>query len=149
MEIILLVLIVLVFIGLPVLQMKKQSKQVGEIRNFQSSLVPGMVVQLTSGLHGRISSVGEGTVDIEVSPGVVTTWDRGAVLKLVDTVEPGTAEAGHLTGARDTDGAAVDGSGVPDDLSSLGSYGPVDRESDHGAGRGDVDGGTDEDDNRR
>lgn len=142
MEIILIVLLVLVFLGLPMLQMKKQSRQIGEIRTFQSSLTPGMVVQLTSGLHGRIASVGEGTVDLEVSPGVVTTWDRGAVLKLVDTVEPGTAEADHLTAPRESgageqgatgtagtagtgnpfagdDAFSTDNPGIPDDLSSL------------------------------
>ncbi|AGP30871.1 preprotein translocase subunit YajC [Corynebacterium terpenotabidum] len=111
MDILLLALLVVVFLGLPVLQMRKQSKQIGEIRNFQSQLTPGMIVQLTSGLHGRIADVGETTVDVEIAPGIITTWERAAVLKLVDSVAAGSAEADHLTGS------AADQ--VPDDLSSL------------------------------
>jgi preprotein translocase subunit YajC len=88
--------------------MRKQSKQVGVIKDFQSKLAPGMVVQLTSGLHGRLTSIGETTVDVEIAEGVVTTWERAAVLKLVDSVEAGSTEADHLTGG-----------GIPDDLSSL------------------------------
>ncbi|WP_291474586.1 preprotein translocase subunit YajC [Corynebacterium sp.] len=108
MDILLLALLVVVFLGLPVLQMRKQSKQVGVIKDFQSKLAPGMVVQLTSGLHGRLTSIGETTVDVEIAEGVVTTWERAAVLKLVDSVEAGSTEADHLTGG-----------GIPDDLSSL------------------------------
>ena len=111
MDILLLALLVVVFLGLPVLQMRKQSKQIGEIRNFQSQLTPGMIVQLTSGLHGRIADVGETTVDVEIAPGIITTWERAAVLKLVDSVAAGSAEADHLTGS------VADQ--VPDDLSSL------------------------------
>ncbi|AWT26104.1 hypothetical protein Csp1_13110 [Corynebacterium provencense] len=170
MEFILLILVVLVFLGLPLLQMRKQSRQIGEIRSFQSSLTPGMVVQLTSGLHGRIVSVGETTVDIEVSPGIVTTWERAAVLKLVDAVDPGTAEADHLTGAADFDGGV---GRVPDDLSSLdtgtatgaagsgtgdrGDSADSDRgtgntdgtDGSHGGGTGGNDGDDEDNDNRR
>ncbi|MGO1633950.1 preprotein translocase subunit YajC [Corynebacterium variabile] len=110
MDILLLALLVVVFLGLPVLQMRKQSKQVGVIKDFQSKLAPGMVVQLTSGLHGRLTGISETTVDIEIAEDVVTTWERAAVLKLVDSVEVGSTEADHLTG-RDE---------IPDDLSSLG-----------------------------
>lgn len=104
MEILLLALLVLVFLGLPVLQMRKQSKQIGVIKNFQDSLNPGMVVQLTSGLHGRVTNVGDSTIDLEVAPGVVTTWDRSAVLKSVDSVDPSSIEAAHLTKGSDDSG---------------------------------------------
>lgn len=138
MEILIFIVIVVIFLGLPVMQMRKQNKQVGEIKNFQSQLEPGMVVQMTSGIHGRITSVGPTTVDVEVATGTVTTWDRNAVLKLVTSVEPGTTEADRLTaGNAGTDDSAdsvdgvdgVDDSGdspdfdespvIPDDLSGL------------------------------
>lgn len=67
-----------------------------EIRGFQEHLSPNMVVKMTSGLHGRISHVGETTVDLEISAGVVTTWDKSAVLSLVDSVEPGSQQAENL-----------------------------------------------------
>lgn len=135
MEILIFIVIVVIFLGLPVMQMRKQNKQVGEIKNFQSQLEPGMVVQMTSGIHGRITSVGPTTVDVEVATGTVTTWDRNAVLKLVTSVEPGTTEADRLTaGNAGTDDSAdsVDGVDdsdtpvVPDDLSSLGDFGGAD-----------------------
>jgi preprotein translocase subunit YajC len=135
MEILIFIVIVVIFLGLPVMQMRKQNKQVGEIKNFQSQLEPGMVVQMTSGIHGRITSVGPTTVDVEVATGTVTTWDRNAVLKLVTSVEPGTTEADRLTAGNDgTDDSAdsVDGADdngdspdfdespvIPDDLSGL------------------------------
>lgn len=85
MEPFLLILIVLVFLGLPVLSMRKQSKQINQIKSFQSQLEPGMIVQMTSGIHARLVEVGTTTVDVELAPGVTTTWDRTAVLKLVET----------------------------------------------------------------
>ncbi|OLT50585.1 preprotein translocase subunit YajC [Corynebacterium sp. CNJ-954] len=85
MEIFLLILIVVVFLGLPVMSMRKQSKQINEIKSFQSQLEPGMIVQMTSGIHARIAEVGTTTVDVELAPGVTTTWDRSAVMKLVET----------------------------------------------------------------
>jgi preprotein translocase subunit YajC len=120
MEIIFFIVIIVIFLGLPVLQMRKQSRQVGEIRNFQSQLEPGMVVQTTSGIHGRITSVGPTTVDLELAAGVVTTWDRNAVLKLVTSVEADSTEAAHLTGGAGDAAASAEGTGVvPDDLSGL------------------------------
>ncbi|AHW64078.1 Preprotein translocase SecN subunit [Corynebacterium glyciniphilum AJ 3170] len=97
MEIFLLILIVVVFLGLPVMSMRKQSKQINEIKSFQSQLEPGMIVQMTSGIHARIAEVGTTTVDVELAPGVTTTWDRSAVLKLVET--PDTVDADDTEGA--------------------------------------------------
>lgn len=97
MEIFLLILIVVVFLGLPVMSMRKQSKQINEIKSFQSQLEPGMIVQMTSGIHARIAEVGTTTVDVELAPGVTTTWDRSAVMKLVETpdeAEDGVQESG-------------------------------------------------------
>lgn len=92
MEPFLLILIVLVFLGLPVLSMRKQSKQINQIKSFQSQLEPGMIVQMTSGIHARLVEVGTTTVDVELAPGVTTTWDRTAVLKLVETDQGGEAD---------------------------------------------------------
>lgn len=99
MELILLLLLVVVFLGLPILSMRKQGKQINEIKSFQSQLEPGMIVQMTSGLHGRIDEVGPTTVSLELTPGVITTWDRSAVLKAVEPVEDSADfEEGGLRG---------------------------------------------------
>lgn len=100
MEPILLILLLVVFIGLPLLSMRKQSQRLKQIKSFQDSLQPGMVVKMTSGLHGRVAYVGENTIDLEVSAGVVTTWDKSAVLELVDSVESGSQQADQLTADR-------------------------------------------------
>lgn len=114
MEIILLVLIVVVFLGLPVLTMRKQSKQVNEIKAFQAQLQPGMIVQMTSGIHARIAEVGETTVDVELSPGVTTTWERNAVMKLVEPAEAvAPAETPEYENPYDNE------SDIPDDISGL------------------------------
>ncbi|MBC2681648.1 preprotein translocase subunit YajC [Corynebacterium anserum] len=85
MEIILLILLLVVFIGLPLLSMRKQSQRMKEIKAFQDSLDAGMVVKMTSGVHGRVTHVGAHTIDLEISDGMVTTWDKSAVLERVET----------------------------------------------------------------
>ncbi|MBC6795735.1 preprotein translocase subunit YajC [Corynebacterium macclintockiae] len=96
-DIILIVLVLLVFVGLPLIQIRKQNKRVQQIRDFQDRLGPGMVVKTTSGLHGRVTHVGETTVDLEVAKGVVTTWEKVSILETVDAVEPGSQQASQLT----------------------------------------------------
>lgn len=110
MEIFLLILIVVVFLGLPVMSMRKQSKQINQIKSFQSQLEPGMIVQMTSGIHARIAEVGTTTVDVELAPGVTTTWDRSAVMKLVETPD----EAGDDVQESDDTADQVDSSTFED-----------------------------------
>lgn len=96
-EIILIVLVLLVFVGLPLVQIRKQNKRIQQIRQFQDQLGPGMVVKTTSGLHGRVVHVGDTTVDLEIATGVVTTWERVSILETVDSVEPGSQQETQLT----------------------------------------------------
>lgn len=96
-EIILIVLVLLVFVGLPLVQIRKQNKRIQQIRQFQDQLGPGMVVKTTSGLHGRVVHVGDTTVDLEIATGVVTTWEKVSILETVDSVEPGSQQETHLT----------------------------------------------------
>ncbi|RAV34600.1 preprotein translocase subunit YajC [Corynebacterium heidelbergense] len=83
---ILLLLLLLVFLIFPVLQMWRQNKRFKEIRAFQAALEPGMRVQLTSGLHATVRNVEASSVELEIAPEVLTTWDRSAVLKSADSV---------------------------------------------------------------
>ena len=96
-EIILIVLVLLVFVGLPLVQIRKQNKRIQQTRQFQDQLGPGMVVKTTSGLHGRVVHVGDTTVDLEIATGVVTTWERVSILETVDSVEPGSQQETQLT----------------------------------------------------
>lgn len=96
-DIILIVLVLLVFVGLPLIQIRKQNKRLQQVRDFQEQLGPGMVVKTTSGLHGRVAHVGETTVDLEIAKGVVTTWEKISILETVDAVEPGSQQETQLT----------------------------------------------------
>lgn len=104
-----LILIVVVFIALPLLQIRKQNQRMKQIREFQASLQPGMVVQMTSGIQGRVAHVGDTSIDLEISPAVVTTWDRAAVLQAVTSVEPGSQQEEQLSNRPDSPAETVDG----------------------------------------
>lgn len=111
MESIFLILLIVVLLGLPILSMRKQSKQIKEIKSFQAALEPGMIVQMTSGLHGRIDEVGPTTVSLELTPGVITTWDRNSVLKAVETPD---TELQESTASTPTTGAESDNESTGD-----------------------------------
>jgi preprotein translocase subunit YajC len=51
----------------------------------------------TSGIHGTVSRLNDATVDIEIAPGTVVTFERRAVMQVVQptaTDATGTAEGG-------------------------------------------------------
>ncbi|HIW95490.1 MAG TPA: preprotein translocase subunit YajC [Candidatus Corynebacterium gallistercoris] len=93
MEILFIVLILLVFVGLPLFQIRKQNQRMRQLRDFQESVREGMLVKTTSGLHGRVVRVGESTVDLEVAKNTVATWDKAAIYETVDSVDAGSAHA--------------------------------------------------------
>ena len=97
----------LIFLVLPARQRKAaQAKQ----QALRESLVPGTPVMLTSGLHGTIAAVGAGTVDVEIAPGLVTTWAQAAVMEVRPPAGPVVDDAAG--GAR---GGIVEGNGNPTD----------------------------------
>jgi preprotein translocase subunit YajC len=76
----LIMIAVLVFlIILPARQRKKIQERQTEMQN---SLTVGTPVMTTAGLHGTVAGLGEKTIDLEVSPGVVVTFARQAVLEV-------------------------------------------------------------------
>jgi preprotein translocase subunit YajC len=80
-----------------ILSTRRQKRAMAEAQQLQSSLTDGDRVVTTSGLHGTVvSSADETTVDLEIAPGVRTTWLRAAIREKV-----------YETGAE------VDGDGTP------------------------------------
>jgi preprotein translocase subunit YajC len=64
---------------------RRQRKAVAEQQKLQTSLQVGDRVMTTSGLFGTVANVDSDTnIDIEVAPGVVTTWLRAAVREKVN-----------------------------------------------------------------
>ncbi|EWM11829.1 MULTISPECIES: preprotein translocase subunit YajC [unclassified Kutzneria] len=73
---------------------RRQRKAVAQQQQLQTSLTVGDRVMTTSGLFGTVASVdSETNIDIEIAPGVVTTWLRAAVREKVNpTVDSDVVE---------------------------------------------------------
>ncbi|MFG1781287.1 preprotein translocase subunit YajC [Rhodococcus oryzae] len=73
-----LALLVPMFLGI-----RRQKKEMAKTAELQDSLNVGDRVLTTSGLHATVVELGEGTVDLEVAPGIVTTWSRMVIRELL------------------------------------------------------------------
>jgi len=82
---ILLGLAVVVLFVLPARQRKRMQAQA---QAMQEALTVGTPVMTTSGMHGTVAGLGEKTVDIEISPGVVVTFLRPAILEVRKPLAP-------------------------------------------------------------
>ncbi|TQF66352.1 preprotein translocase subunit YajC [Rhodococcus spelaei] len=82
-----LALLVPMFLGI-----RRQKKEMAKTADLQDSLSVGDRVLTTSGLHATVVELGDGTVELEIAPGVVTTWSRLVVRELIteDEDEDGT-----------------------------------------------------------
>jgi preprotein translocase subunit YajC len=58
---------------------RRQKKAMQATIDLHNSLNVGDRVHTTSGLQGEITAITDDTVDLEISPGVVTTWMKLAV----------------------------------------------------------------------
>ncbi len=73
---------------------RRQRKAVAQQQQLQTSLSVGDRVMTTSGLFGTVAGVdSDKDIDIEIAPGVVTTWLRAAVREKVNpTVDEDVVE---------------------------------------------------------
>ncbi|GGG08916.1 preprotein translocase subunit YajC [Rhodococcoides trifolii] len=69
-----LALLVPMFLGI-----RRQKKELAKTTELQDSLQIGDRVLTTSGLHATIEDLDETTVDLEIAPGIITTWSRAVV----------------------------------------------------------------------
>ena len=103
---VLMVLAVLLF----VLPARARKRVQAKAQAMQDSLTPGTAVMTTSGIHATVAALGEGTVDLEIAPGVVATFARQAILEVrpaaTGTVDPGITadETPGTPGLRPADG---------------------------------------------
>ena len=75
--------------GLMYFSMKKQKRAAAATKQMHESLVPGARVMTTSGLHGTVTAIADDTIELEIAPGLRTTWVRAAVREIV---VPGPSE---------------------------------------------------------
>ena len=103
-------IILLLFIPI-LLSSRRQKRQMQEMQRLQGSLSDGDVVLTTSGLRGTVvDSSYEDTIDLEIAPGVVTTWVRAAVREKVNPTDESATSTEDSTPAIEasTDHAAAD-----------------------------------------
>jgi preprotein translocase subunit YajC len=93
-----LILLAVAFVALIVLPGRQRKKMAAQAQQLQNSLTPGTPVMTTSGIHGTVSRLGEGTVDIDIAPGVTVTFERRAVLQVKQPTTPDPTATGGATG---------------------------------------------------
>ncbi|AKS34621.1 preprotein translocase subunit YajC [Mycolicibacterium goodii] len=82
---------------------RRQKKAMQATIDLHNSLKIGDRIHTTSGLKGTITGITDDYVDLEIAPGVVTTWMKLAVRDRIESdVDEGTDELTEHT--NDTDG---------------------------------------------
>jgi preprotein translocase subunit YajC len=78
-------LLLIVLGGFMFMAQRRQKKAMQATIDLHDSLTVGDRIHTTSGLQGTITGISDGTVDLEIAPGVITTWMKLAVR---DRIEP-------------------------------------------------------------
>ena len=94
----LLPLMIIALIVMMFLQSSKQRKALKAVQQMQDSLVVGDRVLTTSGVHAQVVAVNEDTIDLEISPGVRTRWDRRVIRERINPASTSGTEAGTDSG---------------------------------------------------
>jgi preprotein translocase subunit YajC len=85
--------LIIVLFAIPLfLGTRKQKRAVAQQQELQNSLAPGDRVMTTSGLYATVAESTDDTIDLEIAPGVVTTWLRAAVREKVADTDTTTTE---------------------------------------------------------
>jgi preprotein translocase subunit YajC len=84
----LLPLLLMLVVAVPLIMgTRKQKRAAAAQKELQGGLSEGDRVMTTSGLYGTVADTSsETTIDVEIAPGVVTTWLRQAVREKVEPV---------------------------------------------------------------
>lgn len=98
-------LIAVALVVLVVLPARQRKAAQAKAQAMQESLAVGTPVMMTSGIHGTVAGLGEGTVDVQIAPGVVTTFARPAIMEIRRPAGGATAagDSGTATGTVDGD----------------------------------------------
>ena len=73
-------------------------RRIRAVEAVQSQLQEGDEIMTTGGLFGRITRLEQDTFDLEIAPGTVVRFARGAVgRRIVDSAEPDSQSADETT----------------------------------------------------
>ena len=116
-----LILLAVAFVALIVLPGRQRKRQQAQAQQMQDSLQPGTKVMMTSGNHGTVHGLGDATVDVEIAPGTVVTFERRAIMKVEQPTPVTGLDAGGTQNDVDTPGIDRPGDDTPGD----GTAGPT------------------------
>ena len=88
MELIFIAIILVLFLLPSILIGRKQRQRQREIQQFQHDLVPGQRVITAVGIVGTVVSTDSNTVNLELSPNVVVTFERMGIIRSADAISP-------------------------------------------------------------
>src|ERR1700760_188434 len=102
----------LVMGGLMYFNSRRQRRVMQATIDLHESLRPGDRVHTTSGMEATVVTITDDTVDLEIAPGVVTTWMklaiRDRILPEVDDDEDGEYDELEASGANSDHEAELD-----------------------------------------
>ena len=107
MDPLLLPLLLIVVLAVPlIMNTRRQKRAIADAQRLQGSLTQGDRVVTTSGLYATVVGTTEdASVDLEIAPGIRTTWLRAAIRERVTTDgSPSTPLASPGDGSARTDG---------------------------------------------
>lgn len=112
------ILLAVAFVALIVLPGRQRKKMAAKTQELQESLKPGARVMTTAGIHGTVSGLGETTVILEIAPGVPVTFERRAILQVVqptvaDVTGPDSSGDTHVDLTKDDDSTEGNGTAGP------------------------------------
>ncbi|AKE41344.1 preprotein translocase [Corynebacterium kutscheri] len=80
-SLLLLLLLMAVLIVPSFLMQRRQKRRMDEITRIQEELTIGQRVITTAGMHATVRGVDEKTVELEVAPGVVSVYEKIAIVR--------------------------------------------------------------------
>jgi preprotein translocase subunit YajC len=98
------IVVALLVVMLFVLPARQRKRMAAQAQTLQESLTVGTPVMTTSGLHGTVAGLHEGTVDLEIAPGVVATFIRQAILEVRKPVGTAPDDTPGAAGGQSADG---------------------------------------------
>ncbi|OKJ01192.1 hypothetical protein AMK19_28625 [Kitasatospora sp. CB01950] len=66
---------------------RSQKKRQDQMQNVQSSMQPGSGVRTIGGMYATIKAVNDETVELELAPGVVAHFTKGAIAAVLEPLE--------------------------------------------------------------
>nr|WP_244659121.1 preprotein translocase subunit YajC [Corynebacterium diphtheriae] len=87
------VALVVVFVLPSLLIRRRQKQHLDRLKKLQESMMIGQQVITTAGVHAVIKGIAENTVDLEIAPNILVTFEKSAVISIEDNKSDSELEA--------------------------------------------------------